>query len=72
VQDILTIPKQRFQFQTPDFWKTGHKFVGHPKWDVKVLLIANPVGRIAHFEPTRMQAHLTLAAAQLGWTGGVV
>jgi hypothetical protein len=34
-----------------------------------VLLIANPaVGRIAHFEPTRMQAHLRLAAAQLGWT----
>ena len=72
VHEILTIPKDKFQFQTPDFWKTGKLFVGHPKWDVKVLLIANPTGRTAHFDPNRMQATLARAANQLGWAPPVV
>jgi hypothetical protein len=67
VHELLTIQKNVFQFQTPDFWKTGNLFVGHPKWDVKVLLIANPSGRTAHFDPNRLQLNLTKAANLLGW-----
>ena len=37
-----------------------------------MLLIANPTGRTAHFDPNRMQATLARAANQLGWAPPVV
>jgi hypothetical protein len=50
-----------------DNCKTGKKFVGHPKWDVKVMmLIANPPGRTSHLIPRKLQASLRNAASKLG------
>jgi hypothetical protein len=63
VHEVLTTPKHKFQFLTPESWSTGKMYVGHHKWDIKVLLIANPRGNTMHFAPNRMQ--LTKLS---GWT----
>ena len=36
VHHLVTVPKDKFSFKTPDFWKTGQICASHPKWDVKI------------------------------------
>jgi ribonuclease HI len=44
VRRVATIPAAQFQFKTCDHWRGKKEFVGNPKWDVNVLLVANEAG----------------------------
>ena len=36
VHHLVTVPKNKSSFKTPDFWKTGQTYASHPKWNVKI------------------------------------
>ena len=44
VHHLVTVPKVRFRFKTPDFWKTGQTYASHPKWKIKIFAVANLMG----------------------------
>ena len=44
VRRVATMPAAQFQFKTCDHWKGNKEFVGSPKWDVNVLVVANKAG----------------------------
>ena len=41
---LLVVPKTKFKFRTPDFWRTGQDFAGNPRWSVNIFLMANAAG----------------------------
>ena len=56
----MIIPKSKFKFRTPDFWKTGEDFAGHPEWDINIFLVANAAG-LNSYNPSELRKALSAA-----------
>ncbi len=44
VRTVATIPRKLFKFSKPMFLSPEDEFAGNPRWDVKVMIVANVAG----------------------------
>jgi exonuclease III/ribonuclease HI len=45
VKEVMRIPKNMFKFRKPTSWLDSETYAGNPKWDVKILMVANKLGQ---------------------------
>jgi len=66
-QVMMRIPRKRFKFIKPTQWTDQDPLAGHPKWDVNLIVAANPQGWQAysqlHTEEGRACLYSQMAAA---------
>eukprot|EP00877_Chromochloris_zofingiensis_P011125 jgi/Chrzof1/6266/UNPLg00844.t1 len=67
VHVLIWVPKGEFQFQTPDHWAKGEKYVGAPGWDVLFLAVANEAGLKAHHNIVKLAEEIRDATTLLDW-----
>jgi ribonuclease HI len=48
VKEIMRIPKKMFKFRKPTSWLDADTYAGNPKWDVKIIMVANELGQKAY------------------------
>ena len=60
VHHLVTVPKDKFRFKTPDFWKTGQTYASHPKWNVNIFVVAILMG-LQFIKPQHLKQALQYA-----------
>ena len=66
VHELMVLDRERFKFKRPTHWAGGQTYAGQPKWDVRVLVIANRAGVGRYYSRERLSAALAQATDILG------
>lgn len=69
VHTLARIPKAQFKFKRPDHWRREDMYLGHPKWDVLIFLVANAAGIQEYVKPIELQREFSRASRQIGGRG---
>ena len=57
VHHLVTEPKDKFRFKTPNFWNTGQTYASHPNWNIKICVVANLMG-LQYIKPQQLKQAL--------------
>ena len=65
VQEVTTIKRTKFKFKNPMQWADGVKYMGHPKTNVRILIVANTAGLCQYVDQDALNNALGQASAEL-------
>jgi len=63
---LATFDRNHYKFKAPDHWRGCRTYVGQPKWDVDMIIVANAAGVRKHLDEQRLRAALQEGAGALG------
>jgi len=66
VHTLDTIPRTQFKFKRANYWQTQDTYAANPKWEVKILLVANPAGLQKYYNNKVMREQYRIASQAIG------
>ena len=66
VHALARVHSKQFKFKRYDFWRTGEKYAGNPKWDVNFFVVANGQGMQQYLKLNTLRREFASASLAMG------